>query len=137
MRSGGGRWPRTAGWRICNGGWAHGVGCLGAAGAHAAVGGRTGWGWGCIRCGWGEGALGLLRSQRSLLGVSLPSCHIPALPPPRRRPPPCPPPPSRLERDSAYFSEKEMRDRQPGLWQHFIGQFQQPVLPDGGWGGVA
>ncbi|PSC75048.1 coiled-coil domain-containing 97 isoform A [Micractinium conductrix] len=36
----------------------------------------------------------------------------------------------RLERDSAYFSEKEMRDRQPGLWQHFIGQFQQPVLPD-------
>ena len=28
----------------------------------------------------------------------------------------------RLEAEGAYFSEKDMRERQPGLYHHFIGQ---------------
>lgn len=36
---------------------------------------------------------------------------------------------NRLEAEGAYFSEKDMRERQPGLYHHFIGQYRPPELP--------
>ncbi|EFN51988.1 hypothetical protein CHLNCDRAFT_139497 [Chlorella variabilis] len=41
---------------------------------------------------------------------------------------------NRLVEQGAYFSEKEMRERQPGIYHQYIGQYRPPEPPQGGEG---